>query len=116
MTKNKNKQKKIGIISHETSTKKLIVPTKNTYRLGSIVTNNKQEAIGRINDIIGSTKKPYISIKTNNKFKKAKVGETVYLIPNQKKGGCKHGRNTKKKKKNRKTTQNNQKTKNKIKT
>lgn len=81
MSKNNNKLKKIGTISHTTSTNKLIVPSDKTPRIGSLVVNKNNKAIGKINDIIGSTKHPYISIKTNKKFKRANVGETVYLAP-----------------------------------
>ncbi|MDO5826567.1 MAG: hypothetical protein BZ137_07230 [Methanosphaera sp. rholeuAM130] len=85
MTKKYNKLKKIGSISHITSTNKLIVPSNKTPRIGLIVVNKNNKAIGKINDIIGSTKKPYISIKTSQKFNRINVGETVYLPPNNKK-------------------------------
>lgn len=98
MTKSKPQLNKIGIISHITSTNKIIVPSNKTPRIGSLVVNGQNKAIGKINDIFGSTKKPYLSIKTNPKFKKSKPGETVYLSPQNKKRRKKHGRNSKKKK------------------
>ncbi|MBR0472854.1 MAG: hypothetical protein IJI98_09195 [Methanosphaera sp.] len=98
MTKSKPQKNKIGTISHITSTNKIIVPTNKTPRIGSTITNNKNQAIGRINDIFGSTKKPYISIKTSHKYKKAKPGEEVYLSTQNKKRRRKNGRNSKKKK------------------
>lgn len=81
MSKNNSKLKEIGTISHITSTNKLIVPSKKTPRIGSIIINKHGKPVGKINDIFGSTKKPYLSIKTSKKFKKAKPGETVYLSP-----------------------------------
>lgn len=81
MTKKNNKLKELGIISHITSTNKLIIQSNKTPKIGTTLVNNKRQAIGRINDIIGSTKKPYISVKTNHKFKKINVGEKVYLPP-----------------------------------
>ena len=84
MKKKNNKLKKLGSISHITSTNKLIVPSQNPPRIGLLVVNKNNKAIGKINDIIGSTKSPYISIKTNKKFKKANVGESVYLAPKNK--------------------------------
>ncbi|WP_455645235.1 H/ACA ribonucleoprotein complex subunit GAR1 [Methanosphaera sp.] len=81
MSKKNQKLKEIGIISHVTSTNKLIVPSKKTPRLGSTLVNKQRQPIGKISDIFGSTKKPYISIKTNKKFKKAKPGDIVYLPP-----------------------------------
>lgn len=98
MTKNKPQQNKLGIISHITSTNKLIVPTNKTPRIGSVIINKDNKAIGKISDIFGSTKKPYLSIKTNPKFKKAKPGESVYLSTNNKKRRKKHARYSKKKK------------------
>ena len=88
----------IGTISHITSTNKLIVPSNKTPRIGSLLVNSKNKPIGKINDIFGSTKRPYVSIKTSNKFKKAKPGDIVYLSPQNKKRRKKHGRNSKKKK------------------
>lgn len=85
MKKKNNKLKKLGNIIHITSTNKLIVPSQNPPRIGLLVVNKNNKAIGKINDIIGSTKNPYISIKTNKKFNKINVGEAVYLPPKNKK-------------------------------
>ncbi|RAP51869.1 MAG: hypothetical protein BZ138_04175 [Methanosphaera sp. rholeuAM270] len=98
MTRNEPKLKEIGVISHITSTNKLIVPSNKTPRIGSLLVNNKNMPIGKINDIFGSTKKPYISIKTNKKYQKIKAGQKVYLSPLNKKRRKKHARNIKKKK------------------
>ena len=65
MTMIKSKTKEIGTISHITSTNKLIVPSNKTPRIGSILVNDKNKPVGKVSDIFGSTKKPYISIKTN---------------------------------------------------
>lgn len=85
MSKKNNKLKKIGMISHKTSTNKLIVPYNNPLQIGSLIVNKNNKAIGKINDVIGPTKNPYISIKTNKKFQKANVGQNVYLPPKTKK-------------------------------
>ena len=98
MSSNKNKLNELGMISHITSTNKLIVPSNKTPRIGSLLVNHKREPIGKINDIFGSTKKPYVSIKTSSKFKKAKPGDKVYLSPQNKKRRIRHGRYSKKKK------------------
>lgn len=98
MSSNKTKLNELGIISHITSTNKLIVPSNKTPRIGSLLVNSKRDSIGRINDIFGSTKKPYISIKTSNKFKKASPGDVVYLSPQNKKRRKRNGRYSKKKK------------------
>ena len=98
MSVNKTKLNELGIISHVTSTNKLIVPSKKTPRIGSLLVNGKNKPIGKVNDIFGSTKKPYISIKTSNKFKKANPGEKVYISPQNKKRRIRHGRYSKKKK------------------
>ena len=98
MSVNKAKLNELGVISHVTSTNKLIVPSNKTPRIGSLLVNNKNKPIGKVNDIFGSTKKPYVSIKTSNKFKKASPGEKVYISPQNKKRRIRHGRNSKKKK------------------
>ncbi|AWX33165.1 H/ACA ribonucleoprotein complex subunit GAR1 [Methanosphaera sp. BMS] len=85
MTRKNSKLKKIGNISHVTSTNKIIVPSNKSPRIGLLVVNKNNKAIGKINDIIGSTKNPYVSIKTNKKFHKINVGEAVYLPPKNKK-------------------------------
>jgi len=84
MTKKKNKLQELGVISHITSTNKLIIPSNKTPRIGTTLVNKNRQAIGRINDIIGPTKNPYISVKTNHKFKKINVGEKAYLPPKNK--------------------------------
>lgn len=84
MSKKNSKLKKIGTISHITSTNKLIVPSNKTPRIGSVIVNKQHKPIGKINDIFGPTKQPYISIKTSKKIKKANTGEAVYLQPKNK--------------------------------
>jgi RNA-binding protein len=98
MSSIKTKLIELGVISHITSTNKLIVPSNKTPRIGSLLVNSKKQPIGKINDIFGSTKKPYISIKTSNKFRKINPGDKVYLSPQNKKRRIRHGRNSKKKK------------------
>ncbi|MBQ6220617.1 MAG: hypothetical protein IJJ47_12875 [Methanosphaera sp.] len=98
MTRNSSNLNELGIISHVTSTNKLIVPSNKTPRIGSLIVNKNGKAIGKISDIFGSTKKPYISIKTSNKFSKANPGEKVYLSPQNKRRRRNNGRNSKKKK------------------
>ncbi|MCD7781644.1 MAG: Gar1/Naf1 family protein [Methanosphaera sp.] len=85
MSKNKNKLREVGQISHISSTNKLIVPIKQTQRLGATLVNKNNKPIGKVSDIFGSTKKPYLSIKTSKKYKKIHVGEKVYLSPKNKK-------------------------------
>lgn len=98
MSSNKTKLNELGIISHVTSTNKLIVPSNKTPRIGSLLVDAERRPIGKVNDVLGSTKRPYISIKTSNKFKKARPGDKVYLSPSNKKRRIRHGRYSKKKK------------------
>lgn len=81
MSNKKIKFKKIGTVSHISSTNKIIIPSKQTPKIGLTLVNKQKKPIGRISDIFGSTKKPYISVKTNKKFKKVKPGDEVYLPP-----------------------------------
>ncbi|MDO5851639.1 MAG: Gar1/Naf1 family protein [Methanobacteriaceae archaeon] len=76
--KSTNKNKKIGIIKHITKRNKIIIESKQTPKTGSIITNEKQEPIGKVNDIFGSTKRPYISITKINE-KQTKKGDILYL-------------------------------------
>jgi len=56
-------------------------PGKQLPRLGSIVLDGKGKRVGRVTDIIGSTKSPYLVIKTS---RKDKIG-TVYIGGEKKK-------------------------------
>ena len=98
MSSNKTKLNELGIISHITSTNKLIVPSNKTPRIGSLLVNAKKQPIGKVNDVFGSTKRPYVSIKTSSKFKKVNPGDKVYLSPQNKRRRIRHGRYSKKKK------------------
>ena len=104
MSKNKPKFQEIGMISHISSTNKYIVPTIKTPGIGSLVSNSQKKVIGRISDIFGSTKSPYLSIKTSNKFEEANVGDKVFLLSQNKKRRKRNGRNSKKKKTFRQTS------------
>ena len=106
MSKNRKTLKELGTISHKTSTNKLIVPTKKSPKIGLTVVNGQNKKIGWINDVIGSTKSPYASIKTNNKCSQAKIGQKIFISPKNNQRRKKNARNSKKKKTIRKTKKN----------
>ncbi len=82
--KNNNKLREIGTVSHISSTNKVIVRTQFIPSIGSQVVNKNSKTIGRIIDVLGSTKKPYLSIKTKKKYPKVKKGDIIYLPPKNK--------------------------------
>lgn len=77
--------KTLGTVSHLSNKGLIIVRSKNTPAIGLPVFTEDKKRIGRVHNIFGPTKEPYISIKPqlNRKTKKPilipKVGVPVYI-------------------------------------
>ena len=77
--------KTLGTVSHLSNKGLIIVKSKNTPAIGLPVFTEDKKRIGRVHNIFGPTKEPYISIKPqlNRKNKKPilipKVGLPLYI-------------------------------------
>lgn len=96
--------KVLGKTSHIANSGKLIVITDKTPPAGAIVFDKNKTKIGKINDIFGPVKTPYVSIRlfksTNIENLKNNFGEELYISPsNKKKKRGNKPRKTKNKKK-----------------
>jgi rRNA processing protein Gar1 len=71
--------KNLGPITSITKKGDLLVQVTKPYPFGAKIVNKQLESIGKIVDVIGPVKTPYLVINTRNAEAQAKVGETVYL-------------------------------------
>ncbi|MBM4241832.1 MAG: hypothetical protein FJ150_09275 [Euryarchaeota archaeon] len=75
--------KKLGIISHISNKGNFIVRSKKTPGFKLTVFSKDKKRLGKIHDIFGPTKKPYISVKPqytkNSENLGNRVGETLYV-------------------------------------
>jgi rRNA processing protein Gar1 len=79
------KRKVLGYISHKSKNSgNLILRTENQPKLNAIVYNKRGQKIGRVFDIFGPKKWPFVSIKINKDHKMAK-GKPVYINEDLKK-------------------------------
>lgn len=81
--------KKIGSITVIAKNGNLLVKTNKPFRIGSKVVNQEIKNVGKIVDIIGPAKTPYIVINTKGANTTTKEGEMLYLLEktqNQTKG------------------------------
>ncbi|MCG2828861.1 Gar1/Naf1 family protein [Methanothermobacter sp. K4] len=84
--------KSLGNISHVSSKGRIIVRSTRTPQLGAPVFTSEGRMIGKVHDIFGPTRNPYISVKPVRAIKPKKfenrAGETLYVgIKNVKKWG-----------------------------
>lgn len=96
--------KTLGNSSHITNSGKLIVKSDKTPSLGAFVCTTNKTKIGRVSDIFGPVKTPYVSIKlfqsVNIKNLENILGEKVYILPKKHKRGNKSRVKRKKRLKN----------------
>ncbi|MDR0900109.1 MAG: Gar1/Naf1 family protein [Methanobrevibacter sp.] len=89
----------LGNISHLSNSGKLIAKSSQTPPLGAFVFDKDKKKIGKIADVFGPTKEPYISINIfrsiNSKDFENSYNEDLYFSNNNKK---RKGRKTRKKK------------------
>jgi RNA-binding protein len=74
--------KELGTISHISNKGRLILRSKETPAFGLVVFTEDKKRLGKISDVFGPTKKPYISIKVpakNSKNLENRVGESLYV-------------------------------------
>ena len=95
--------KVLGNTSHIANSGKLIAISNKTPPAGAFVYNKNKNKIGKIVDIFGPVKTPYISIKlfksTNIKNLENNFGEELYISSNKRK----KRRNKSRQKKNKQT-------------
>lgn len=89
----------LGMISHLSNSGKLIARSSQTPPLGAIVFDKDKKKIGKIGNVFGPTKEPYISIiiyhSIDSKKFENSYGKDLYFSSNNKK---RRGRKTRKKK------------------
>ena len=82
--------KKLGKVTTITNNNNLLVNTSKSFRIGLRVINQEIKTIGKIVDVIGPIKSPYIVVNTRNAQAKAQKGDTLYILdkpPTQRSGG-----------------------------
>jgi rRNA processing protein Gar1 len=72
--------KKLGKIHVINKKGDLLIKVTKTYRMNTAVVNQQLKKLGKIVDIIGPAKNPYLVINTREAEAKASKGETVYLL------------------------------------
>jgi len=72
--------KKLGKIHIISKKGNLLVKVTKQYRMNTEIVNQQLKKLGKIVDIIGPTKNPYLVISTREAEAEATIGETVYLL------------------------------------
>jgi len=90
----------LGNISHISNSGKLIARSSETPPSGAFIFNKDKKKIGKISDVFGPTKNPYISIKLFRSFNlkdfEDSYGDELYVSLNNKKNRRRRGKRKKK--------------------
>jgi len=91
----------LGNISHISNSGKLIARSSETPPSGVFIFNKDKKKIGKVSDVFGPTKSPYISIKLFRSFNlkdfEDSYGDVLYVSLNNKKNRRRRGKREKKK-------------------
>jgi RNA-binding protein len=72
--------RRLGTVLHVTKRGAIIVQTDKSPPIGADVVDKKARVIGRVHDVFGPVKAPYVSVRVNSKEEASKlVGQPVYL-------------------------------------
>lgn len=71
---------KLGIVLQVSGSRKLILRTKIKVKVGVQVLNEELKPIGRIFDIFGPVKNPYVSVKPIIDELERYVGRPIYIM------------------------------------
>jgi len=77
---------KLGIVIHVSKNNKLILRTKIKVKIGVRVLNEELKSVGKILDVFGPKKKPYVSIEPSINEAEQFVGKPLYIIMEKRKG------------------------------
>lgn len=72
--------RRLGTVLHISKRGSIIVQTDKTPPMGAKVVDKKAQPIGKVQDVFGPVKAPYVAIRTRDKEKAQKlIGQPVYL-------------------------------------
>ncbi|MFH0897201.1 MAG: Gar1/Naf1 family protein [Candidatus Bathyarchaeota archaeon] len=71
---------RLGTVTHVSGSKKLILRTKTKVRTGTQVLDEDLRSIGKIVDIFGPVKNPYVSVEPVVNALKNYVGRPLYIL------------------------------------
>jgi RNA-binding protein len=71
---------RLGKAMHVSNSKNLIVSAESLSRLGATVVDSNLEKIGRVFDIFGPVKEPYISVKLSVRDAEKYIGQVLYTL------------------------------------
>ena len=90
----------LGNISHTSNSGKLIARSSETPPSGAFIFNKDKKKIGKVSNVFGPTKNPYISIKLFRSFNlkdfEDSYGDELYVSINNKKNRRRRGKRKKK--------------------
>lgn len=78
--------KKIGKIVVQAQNNNFLARATRSFRIGSQVVNQEIKTVGKIVDVIGPTRAPYIVINTKNAEAPITKGDFVYLMERKPQG------------------------------
>lgn len=72
--------RRIGIVLHVSKRGSIIVQTDKTPPMGAKVVDKKAQPVGKVQDVFGPVKNPYVAIRARRKEDAQKlIGQPVYL-------------------------------------
>jgi len=73
--------RKIGRVIHISPSEKAVVKTTRPLKIGEKVFDGNKKVIGRVSDVFGPIKAPYIEVNIENGKPSDFVGKTLYHVP-----------------------------------
>ena len=71
---------RLGVASHVSNSRKLIVRTKAQVKIGMQVYDEGLKTVGRIFDVFGPIKNPYVSIVSTTNGLESYIGHLLYTL------------------------------------
>ena len=79
--------RKIGRVIHISPSEKAVVRTTRPLKIGEKVFDGNKKVIGRVSDVFGPIKAPYIEVSIENGKPSDFVGKTLYVSLKQSRRG-----------------------------
>ena len=77
--------KRIGRILHVSPSRKAVIKTAKPPRIGEMLYDEDRRPVGKVFDVFGPIKSPYVEVDVKDKEPSDLVGKMLYILPSKRK-------------------------------
>ena len=77
--------RRIGRVLHISPSEKAVIKTSRPLRIGENVFDENKRFVGKVFDVFGPTKSPYVEVEVQKEEASSLIGKMLYQLPSKRK-------------------------------